>query len=206
MQNKYYNTQTPFSSSFFSPYYIFSSLPLLSTSLSTSVFTLVHNSTRPLRARNLLRSPQRQPNTAASKQRSAGPRVDASVKVEVRSVLVRARKPVLCAQRVALSRAEVGDLDDYAVASVRQLVAGRVGVGSQFPAGAAGGARALAGADAKFVLGDLEWLSDWSCVRKGEWMGRYLRQQSSLGRCRSRKRWWRRCSCRSFFRRRRRTR
>ena len=68
-----------------------------------------------------------------------------------RTVLVRARQPVLRAQRVALRRAEVVDLDDDRLCAFER-VPGAVRLGGQLPAGATGGAGASAGTNAKQVL------------------------------------------------------
>lgn len=113
----------------------------------------MHNSTTPLATRNLHSSPHSQPHPRTAKQGSISAAVQAQVEVEVGAVLVGPAQSVLRAQRVAARGAEVGDLDDDAVARVRELVARAVGLRRQFPAGAAAWARAGAGADAEGVLG-----------------------------------------------------
>jgi hypothetical protein len=114
----------------------------------------VNNSTTPLRARNLHSSTHSQPNTGVSEQSSIGATVETQIKVKVGTVLVGSGKAILTAQRVSGSGAEIGDLDDDAVACVGELVAAAVCVGGEFPAGAAAGACAGPGADAEGVLGE----------------------------------------------------
>lgn len=121
--------------------------------VSSQFSHLVHNGTTPLATRNLHSSTHRQPNARVSEQRSVGTRVQTQVKVEVGAVLVGSLQAILRAQRVARSRAQVGDLDDDAVACIGQFVARAVGLSGQLPAGAAAGAGACSGADAKSVLG-----------------------------------------------------
>jgi len=113
----------------------------------------VHDSTTPLAARNLHSSTHSQSNARVTEQRSVGARVQTQVKVEVGAVLVGSLQAILRAQRVARSRAQVGDLDDDTVACVGQFVAGAVGLSGQLPAGAAAGAGACSGADTEGVLG-----------------------------------------------------
>jgi len=112
----------------------------------------VNNLTTPLTTTNLLSTTHRQSHTTVAKQRSTSTRINAQIKVEVSTVLVGATETVLCTQRVALRRAQVGHLNNNGVAK-GLFVARGVGAGSQFPAGSAGGAGARAGADAEFVLG-----------------------------------------------------
>lgn len=116
------------------------------------LLALVNNSTTPLRARNLHSSTHSQAHTRVSKQCSIGTTVKAQVKVKVGTVLVGSSESVLTAQRVSRCGAEVGDLDYDAVACVGEFVAAAVGVGGQFPAGAAAGSCACSGADAEGVL------------------------------------------------------
>lgn len=94
------------------------------TMLSPSqVLPLVHNSTTPLTARNLHSSTHSQAHSRVTEQRSVGAAVQTQVKVEVGAVLVGSAESVLSAQGVARRRAQVGDLDDDAVACVGELVA-----------------------------------------------------------------------------------
>lgn len=111
------------------------------------------NSTSPLAARNLHSSTHSQSNTRVSEQSSVGTAVEAQVKVQVGAVLVGAGETILAAQRVSLSRAQVGDLNDDAVAGVGELVAAAVGLSGQFPAGATSGTGTSSRADSKGVLG-----------------------------------------------------
>ena len=113
----------------------------------------MHNSTTPLAARNLHSSTHSQSNARVTEQRSVGARVQTQVKVEVGAVLVGSLQAILRAQRVAGCRAQIGDLDNDAVACIGQFVAGAVGLSGQFPAGAAAGAGACSRADSKCVLG-----------------------------------------------------
>jgi hypothetical protein len=78
----------------------------------------VNNSTTPLRARNLHSSTHSQPNPRVTEQSSVSTTVKTQVKVEVSTVLVGSSQAVLAAQRVSRGGAEVGDLDDDAVACV----------------------------------------------------------------------------------------
>jgi hypothetical protein len=117
-----------------------------------SLLPLVDNSTTPLRARNLHSSAHSQPNTRVSEQSSIGTTVKTQVKVEVGTVLVGSGKAILTAERISRCGAQVGDLNDDAVAGVGELVAAAVGVGGEFPAGAAAGSCACSGADAEGVL------------------------------------------------------
>ena len=119
-----------------------------------ALLALVNNSTTPLRARNLHSSAHSQAHTRVSKQCSISTTVEAEVKVEVGTVLVGSGKAILTAQRVSGCRAEVGDLDDDAVACVGELVPAAIGVGGQFPAGAAAWSCACSGADTEGVLGE----------------------------------------------------
>lgn len=84
---------------------------------------LGHNSTTPLTAGHLRRSPNTKLNSRGAKERSRGPRVDAGIEVEVRAVLIGTSKTALRTQRVAAGRAKIGDLDDDAVAGVAHSVA-----------------------------------------------------------------------------------
>lgn len=72
----------------------------------------MHNTTTPLPTINLHRTAHRQPHPRARKQRLARPTINTQIKVQVRAVLVSSCQPVLRAQRVALRRAQVGDLHD----------------------------------------------------------------------------------------------
>lgn len=98
-----------------------------------------HNTPTPLRAVHLHRTPHSESNATVSKQRRIGAGVNAKIEIEVRSVLVRARKTGLRAERVSLRRAQVGDHDDDAVACVADSAAGAVGLDGEFPACAAAG-------------------------------------------------------------------
>jgi hypothetical protein len=118
------------------------------------LLSLVNNSTTPLRARNLHSSTHSQSNPRVTEQSSVSTTVKTQVKVEVSAVLVGSCQAVLAAQRVSGCGAEVGDLDDDAVACVGELVAAAVCVGGEFPAGTAAGAGACSGADAEGVLGE----------------------------------------------------
>lgn len=98
----------------------------------------MHNRARPVAlAVNLHRSTDTEANTRATEQRSRGLGVDASVEVEVGTVLVGTRETVLSAEWVAGGWAEVGNLDDDAVAGVRQFVARRVSLDGELPAATA---------------------------------------------------------------------
>ena len=87
------------------------------------VHFLVHHTATPLTTADLLRCTNPKSDTAVTKQRRTSAGVDAQIEVEVGSVLVRARKAVLCAQWVARSWTEVGDLNDDALAGVGDSVA-----------------------------------------------------------------------------------
>lgn len=79
---------------------------------------LMHNSTTPLATRNLHSSTHRQAHARIPKQCRVCTAVQTQIKVEVSAVLIRASQAILSAQRVAGSRAEIGDLHDDAVACV----------------------------------------------------------------------------------------
>ena len=115
---------------------------------------LMDNSPTPLRTSNLHRRAHRQTLAIIPKERRLGPAVRAQIEVHVRAVLVRAREPVLGAQRVPARGAQVVDHHHDGGARVRQRVAARVRLAGQLPAGAARGARARAGAHAEFILRD----------------------------------------------------
>lgn len=110
------------------------------------------------RASNLDSGTKSKTNTTATEERSRGTRLDAQVKVDIGAVLVGASETALSAERVAVSRAKVGDLDDDAVAGIRQSVAAAIGLGGELIALAACRACTSAGANAKEVLacGDVE--------------------------------------------------
>ena len=108
----------------------------------------------PLAAVNLDGSTESESNTRVTEQSSRCTRVNAGVKVDVGAVLVGARETVLGAERVTRGWAEVVDLDNDAVAGVGELVAARVGLGGQSPAGTTGWTGACAWSDTKLVLGD----------------------------------------------------
>lgn len=97
----------------------------------------MYNSTAPLAAVDLSRSTNRQANTRVSKQRRAGTAVHAGIKVDVGTVLVGIRQTRLGTQWVSTSRTQIVNHDDDAVACIGKLVAGRVGLNSQLPAGTA---------------------------------------------------------------------
>jgi len=94
----------------------------------------MYNRTTPLVAVHLGGRANSQPNVGATKQRSVGVGVDAKVEVQVGAVLVRARQAGLRAERVARSRAQVGDHDDDTVAVVGDLVTAAVGLEGELPA------------------------------------------------------------------------
>lgn len=121
--------------------------------LLCTFIALVDNRARPLGAADFGGSTERKSDTRIAKERSRGARVHASVKVDIRTILVGARKPVLSAERVALGRTEVGDLDDDGIASVGESIARAVCLGGQFPACATGWTSAGSWTDTKFVLG-----------------------------------------------------
>lgn len=64
--------------------------------------------------------------------------INAGIKVHVRAVLIRTTETILRAKRIALLRTKIIDLDDDAVASIAQTLAGRTGLNGKPPASAAG--------------------------------------------------------------------
>jgi len=63
--------------------------------------------------------------------------VDASVEVDGRAILVRARGPGLRAECIGVGRTKVGDHDYNGVAGVGDFVSTAVGLDGESPAGAA---------------------------------------------------------------------
>lgn len=129
-------------------------VPNVPHQLSSNQQPLSDNSAAPRRARDLYSRANSKANATATKQRRTGTRVDAEIEVQVGAVLVRAGQAILSTERVSGRRAQVGDLNHDAVASVGQAVAAAISLSSQLPACAAGGTGAGAWAYAKFVLGD----------------------------------------------------
>lgn len=100
---------------------------------------------------NFLGSTKGQFDTRRTKQRRAGTRIDAQVKVDIGAILVGASQTALGAERVTRSRAEVGDLDDDGLRACKG-VAARVGGWSQLVAGTASWTGAGARSNSEQVL------------------------------------------------------
>ena len=92
----------------------------------------------PLAAADLLGGTDTETDTVAAEEGVAGTAVDAQIEVQVGAVLVGGREGRLGAQRVAVRRAQVGDLDDDAVAGVGDRLAAAVLLDGQSPAGSTG--------------------------------------------------------------------
>lgn len=81
------------------------------------------DSARPFRTVNLRGRADGKTNSAVAKECLLSTTVAAEIKVDICTVLVSTRQPILCAERVAVSRAQIVDHNDNAGASVAQLVA-----------------------------------------------------------------------------------
>src|SRR5271163_2485094 len=118
----------------------------------TWMVPLVHNRARVLRARDLRRRSDRQSNAITSEEGRCCAGVAAQVEVDIRSILVGARKAILSAQWVALRRAQVVHHDDDTGSGIGQWVAARVRLASNLPASAAGWANPGTGSHSVEVL------------------------------------------------------
>lgn len=114
----------------------------------------MYNSSTPGRARDLNSRSDGKPNATISEKSRTRSGVNTKIEVQISSVPVGPSQPVLGTERVPLSRAEIGDLHDNTVTSIRQRVATAVGLRCQLPAGTTGWAGACTWADSKFVLRD----------------------------------------------------
>ena len=79
----------------------------------------------PLLTIHFLRRPHRQPYTTTPEQRRIRPIINAQIKVHIRPILIRARRPALCAQWVSVRGTQVVNLDNDA-GCAGQCVAGAI--------------------------------------------------------------------------------
>lgn len=112
----------------------------------------MHYSPAPHATINLNRCSECQSNPVIPKEGRLSTRVTTKIKIDVRTILIRSRLPILGTQWVALRGTEVVDHNDDASTRVRQLVARGVSLPCHPPAGTTCGSGAVAWACTVEVL------------------------------------------------------